>query len=128
MQRITLTIDDDQLVAIDQLCERRGYGSRSEAVCCDMPAATAATTHRSSNRVEDEEELPNRADPYAVHRFQTARMKPQVKMDKATNSSPEVRVHIKPVAREARSGHFLRVSPGVQERRIELRVSPQETP
>ncbi|HSH33027.1 MAG TPA: nickel-responsive transcriptional regulator NikR, partial [Actinomycetota bacterium] len=32
MQRITLTIDDELLAAIDQLCERRGYGSRSEAV------------------------------------------------------------------------------------------------
>lgn len=32
MQRITLTIDDDLLAAIDQLCEQRGYGSRSEAV------------------------------------------------------------------------------------------------
>lgn len=32
MQRITITIDDDLLEAIDRLCERRGYGSRSEAV------------------------------------------------------------------------------------------------
>lgn len=32
MQRITITIDDDLLSAIDQLCQQRGYGSRSEAV------------------------------------------------------------------------------------------------
>jgi CopG family nickel-responsive transcriptional regulator len=32
MQRITITIDDNLLSAIDQLCEQRGYGSRSEAV------------------------------------------------------------------------------------------------
>ncbi|NEU14844.1 nickel-responsive transcriptional regulator NikR [Methylobacterium sp. BTF04] len=32
MQRITVTIDDDLLAAVDKLCERRGYGSRSEAV------------------------------------------------------------------------------------------------
>ncbi|MGC5778459.1 nickel-responsive transcriptional regulator NikR [Methylobacterium sp. NFXW15] len=32
MQRITITIDDELLDAIDRLCERRGYGSRSEAV------------------------------------------------------------------------------------------------
>jgi CopG family transcriptional regulator, nickel-responsive regulator len=32
MQRITITIDDDLLSAIDQLCEQRSYGSRSEAV------------------------------------------------------------------------------------------------
>jgi CopG family nickel-responsive transcriptional regulator len=32
MQRITITIDDDLLAAIDALCEQRGYGSRSEAV------------------------------------------------------------------------------------------------
>ena len=32
MQRITITIDDDLLAAVDELCEQRGYGSRSEAV------------------------------------------------------------------------------------------------
>lgn len=32
MQRITVTIDDDLLVAIDALCERKGYQSRSEAL------------------------------------------------------------------------------------------------
>lgn len=32
MQRITITIDDDLLAAIDDLAQRRGYGSRSEAV------------------------------------------------------------------------------------------------
>jgi CopG family nickel-responsive transcriptional regulator len=32
MQRVTITIDDDLLTAIDALCESRGYGSRSEAV------------------------------------------------------------------------------------------------
>ncbi|MEE7493849.1 nickel-responsive transcriptional regulator NikR [Methylobacterium oryzae] len=32
MQRITITIGDALLTAVDDLCERRGYGSRSEAV------------------------------------------------------------------------------------------------
>lgn len=32
MQRITITIDDDLLDTLDQLCRRRGYTSRSEAV------------------------------------------------------------------------------------------------
>jgi CopG family transcriptional regulator, nickel-responsive regulator len=32
MQRITITIDDDLLTAVDAICESRGYGSRSEAV------------------------------------------------------------------------------------------------
>ncbi|GLS45981.1 nickel-responsive transcriptional regulator NikR [Methylobacterium brachythecii] len=32
MQRVTITIDDDLLAAVDQLCERRGYESRSEAM------------------------------------------------------------------------------------------------
>lgn len=32
MQRITITIDDALLTAVDDLCERRGYASRSEAV------------------------------------------------------------------------------------------------
>ena len=32
MQRITITIDDDLLRSVDELCEQRGYGSRSEAV------------------------------------------------------------------------------------------------
>lgn len=32
MQRVTLTIDDDLLDAVDALAQRRGYGSRSEAV------------------------------------------------------------------------------------------------
>jgi CopG family transcriptional regulator, nickel-responsive regulator len=32
MQRITITIDDDLLEAVDHLCQARGYGSRSEAV------------------------------------------------------------------------------------------------
>lgn len=32
MQRITITIDDALLTAVDDFCERRGYGSRSEAV------------------------------------------------------------------------------------------------
>ncbi|WP_375464632.1 nickel-responsive transcriptional regulator NikR [uncultured Methylobacterium sp.] len=32
MQRITITIDDALLAAVDRLCERRGYDSRSEAV------------------------------------------------------------------------------------------------
>lgn len=32
MQRITITIDDDLLAAVDRLCAQRGYGSRSEAV------------------------------------------------------------------------------------------------
>lgn len=32
MQRITITIDDDLLTAVDELCKQRGYGSRSEAV------------------------------------------------------------------------------------------------
>ena len=32
MQRITITIDDALLTAVDELCARRGYGSRSEAV------------------------------------------------------------------------------------------------
>lgn len=32
MQRITITIDDALLASVDRLCERRGYGSRSEAV------------------------------------------------------------------------------------------------
>ncbi len=32
MQRITITIDDALLTAVDDLCARRGYGSRSEAV------------------------------------------------------------------------------------------------
>ncbi len=32
MQRITITIDDELLLAIDRLCVQRGYGSRSEAV------------------------------------------------------------------------------------------------
>lgn len=31
MRRITITIDDDLLVAVDALCLRRGYTSRSEA-------------------------------------------------------------------------------------------------
>ncbi len=32
MQRISITIDDDLLAAIDALSQRRGYSSRSEAV------------------------------------------------------------------------------------------------
>ena len=32
MQRITITIDDELLTAVDRLCTQRGYGSRSEAV------------------------------------------------------------------------------------------------
>jgi CopG family nickel-responsive transcriptional regulator len=32
MQRITITIDDDLLDAVDRLTERRGYASRSEAL------------------------------------------------------------------------------------------------
>lgn len=32
MQRITITIDDELLAAMDRLCTERGYGSRSEAV------------------------------------------------------------------------------------------------
>ncbi|MGU3665646.1 nickel-responsive transcriptional regulator NikR [Methylobacterium sp. A49B] len=32
MQRVTITIDDELLTAIDALCDSRGYGSRSEAV------------------------------------------------------------------------------------------------
>lgn len=32
MQRITITIDDELLAAVDRLCAQRGYGSRSEAV------------------------------------------------------------------------------------------------
>jgi CopG family transcriptional regulator, nickel-responsive regulator len=32
MQRITVTIDDDLLDTLDQLCERHGYTSRSEAI------------------------------------------------------------------------------------------------
>jgi CopG family nickel-responsive transcriptional regulator len=32
MQRITITIDDDLLQAVDALMDRRGYGSRSEAM------------------------------------------------------------------------------------------------
>ena len=32
MQRITITIDDDLLQAVDDLMTRRGYGSRSEAM------------------------------------------------------------------------------------------------
>lgn len=32
MQRITITIDDALLTAVDGLCKRKGYASRSEAV------------------------------------------------------------------------------------------------
>lgn len=32
MQRVTITIDDDLLLAVDGLMSRRGYGSRSEAM------------------------------------------------------------------------------------------------
>lgn len=32
MQRITITIDDDLLAVVDGLAQRRGYGSRSEAI------------------------------------------------------------------------------------------------
>ena len=32
MQRITITIDDDLLQAVDDLMSRRGYGNRSEAM------------------------------------------------------------------------------------------------
>lgn len=32
MQRITITIDDDLLQAVDEIMRRRGYGSRSEAM------------------------------------------------------------------------------------------------
>jgi CopG family nickel-responsive transcriptional regulator len=32
MQRITITIDDDLLEAVDELMKRRGYDSRSEAM------------------------------------------------------------------------------------------------
>jgi CopG family transcriptional regulator, nickel-responsive regulator len=32
MQRITITIDDDLLLAVDELMRRRGYASRSEAM------------------------------------------------------------------------------------------------
>lgn len=32
MQRITITIDDDLLTALDDLCARRGYQTRSEAI------------------------------------------------------------------------------------------------
>lgn len=49
MQRITITIDDDLLAAVDRLCAQRGYGSRSEAVrdivreaVAPSPAAQAA--------------------------------------------------------------------------------------
>lgn len=32
MQRVTITIEDDLLTAVDALMQQRGYGSRSEAV------------------------------------------------------------------------------------------------
>lgn len=32
MQRITISLDDDLLATVDQLCTRRGYTSRSEAL------------------------------------------------------------------------------------------------
>jgi CopG family transcriptional regulator, nickel-responsive regulator len=32
MQRITITIDEELLSAVDRLCTERGYGSRSEAI------------------------------------------------------------------------------------------------
>ena len=40
MQRFTITIDDDLLVAVDRLMEAKGYGSRSEAIR-DMIRAAA---------------------------------------------------------------------------------------
>ncbi|GJE59104.1 nickel-responsive transcriptional regulator NikR [Methylobacterium trifolii] len=43
MQRITITIDDDLLAGVDQLCEQRGYGSRSEAVRDIVRSALAPT-------------------------------------------------------------------------------------
>ncbi|MGU3541063.1 nickel-responsive transcriptional regulator NikR [Methylobacterium sp. A54F] len=46
MQRITITIDDDLLAAVDRLCAERGYRSRSEAVrdlVRDSVAPTQAT-------------------------------------------------------------------------------------
>lgn len=51
MQRITITIDDDLLLAVDALCETRGYASRSEAVrdiVRDALAPAQANQHRSA--------------------------------------------------------------------------------
>ena len=47
MQRVTITIDDDLLAAIDALAQRRGYQSRSEAMR-DIVRSSLASTSRGA--------------------------------------------------------------------------------
>ena len=49
MERITITIDEDLLDAVDQLMRRRGYASRSEAVR-DMIRGASAQAKVSQNK------------------------------------------------------------------------------
>jgi CopG family nickel-responsive transcriptional regulator len=51
MQRITITIDDELLDAIDTLVQRRGYASRSEAVR-DMVRDAAARDSALSDKTQ----------------------------------------------------------------------------
>ena len=44
MQRITITLDDDLLDALDQLSQRRGYHNRSEAIRDTLRDALALET------------------------------------------------------------------------------------
>lgn len=46
MQRVTITIDDDLLAAIDALAQRRGYQSRSEAMRDIVRSSLASTEPR----------------------------------------------------------------------------------
>ncbi len=46
MQRITITIDDDLLAAVDRLCAQRGYGSRSEARARSRPRCSRSLAGR----------------------------------------------------------------------------------
>lgn len=51
MQRITISVDDDILQFIDQLCQRRGYESRSEALR-DIVRDTAKREHEVTGSAE----------------------------------------------------------------------------
>ncbi len=48
MQRVTLTLDDDLLAALDALSARRGYHNRSEAVRDMLRDALNQIPHRRS--------------------------------------------------------------------------------
>jgi CopG family transcriptional regulator, nickel-responsive regulator len=50
MQRITITIDDDLLVALDKICKDRGYESRSEAIRDLLRDTTAEESSKREGR------------------------------------------------------------------------------